>query len=84
MNETNLITRVEYTDPELVTGIKTTETPRNPSLSGYGAKIPTRYMVKYGTHWRRVYVMNYGNSGSAYVLARGKVLFLDTTTEYAL
>ena len=58
--------------------------------SSYGGKIPTRYMIRYGIslkeigRMRRVYVMNYGNAGSAYIIYRGKELFLDTHTEYKL
>jgi len=49
----------------------------------YGRKFPTSYMVKLDMGfmtfkgWRRVYVMNYGNAVSAYVLHKGEVLFLD-------
>ncbi|AVD99209.1 hypothetical protein SEA_BILLNYE_250 [Streptomyces phage BillNye] len=34
--------------------------------------------------WYRVLMMQYGNSGSAYILVMGTVLFLDTDTEYRL
>ena len=68
-----------------------TFTPRNPYASGYGSKIPTRYMVKYESgrkyeksRWRRVYMMQYGNAGSAYILVRGKTLFLDSNTDSKL
>jgi hypothetical protein len=40
--------------------------------------------VRYGNRWRRVYVVNYGNAGSAYIIDRGVRLFLDMATEYAL
>jgi hypothetical protein len=65
--------------------------PVCPYPSGYGAKIPTRYMVKYNSgkryeanHWRRVYMMQYGNAGSAYIMIRKKVVFLDSSTESKL
>lgn len=65
--------------------------PTNPYRSGYGKKIPTRYMIKYesgkkyeSNHWRRVYVMQYANSGSAYILIRRKIVFLDSKTESRL
>lgn len=65
--------------------------PRNPYPSGYGKKIPTRYMLKYESgktyeknHWRRVYVMQFSNAGSAYILIRRTVVFLDSNTEYRL
>lgn len=46
---------------------KVTDTPMHKSLSGYGRRIPTRYMVQYQGHWRRVYCCNYGNSGTLYI-----------------
>lgn len=46
-----------------------TEAPRNPSRTGYGAKIPTCYMVRtIDQKWRRVYCAIYSNSGTCYVM----------------
>lgn len=56
----------------------------NPYVYGYGSKVPTEYWVKTFGRWRRVYVMIYGNSGSAYVLVKGEVHFLDSDTEHNL
>ena len=56
----------------------------NPYSSGYGRKIPTRYRLLYKRHWRRVYVMQYGNAGSAYVKEGKNELFLSCETEYTL
>jgi len=53
--------------------VKQTEAPRNPSRTGYGAKIPTSYMVRtIDQKWRRVYCAIYSNSGTLYVM-HGKV-----------
>ena len=74
-----------YTDPAKVTGARATDTPiYGRTASGYGRKIPTRYMLHYAGRWRRVYVMQYGNAGAAYVEMRGRVHHLDTDTEHAL
>jgi hypothetical protein len=35
--------------------------------TGYGAKIPTPYMVKYLGKWRRVYCAIFSNSGTCYI-----------------
>lgn len=35
--------------------------------TGYGAAMPTVHMVKWAGRWRRVYVANWGNSGSCYI-----------------
>lgn len=77
---------VRYTDPALVTGVKITDVPTSgQTASGYGGAIPTRYMIRYGSHhWRRVYAMVYANSGSVYIRWAGEELFLDTDTEHRL
>ena len=35
--------------------------------SGYGKRIPTRYMVKFNNKWRRVYCCIYSNIGTLYI-----------------
>lgn len=37
------------------------------TASGYGSRIPTRYMVKVGSRWRRVYCCIYSNSGTLFI-----------------
>ena len=37
------------------------------TASGYGARIPTRYMIKYNGRWRRVYCIIYNNSGTLFI-----------------
>lgn len=37
------------------------------TLTGYGSAIPSPYMVRHNGKWRRVYVANYGNAGTAYI-----------------
>lgn len=48
------------------------------TASGYGKRIPTRYMVQLNGKWRRVYCCVYSNSGICYignwVLGRGAEL----------
>lgn len=46
---------------------KVTVTPRCYSATGYGARIPTQYMVRFGARWRRVYVAQFSNAGTAYI-----------------
>lgn len=59
--------------------------PRNPYVTGYGGKIPTRHRILLGDgRWRRVYVMQYGNSGSPYVNVAGKDAFLPSDVEHQL
>lgn len=74
-----------YTDPALVTDARITPIPRHgQTVSGYGGRIPTRYMIRYMGVWRRVYAMVYGNAGSVYVNVKGSPVFLDIETEYSL
>ena len=50
------------------TDCKETALPRHGrTVSGYGARIPTAYMVKHFDRWFRVYVCSYGNAGTAYI-----------------
>lgn len=37
------------------------------TATGYGAKIPTRYMVQFNGKWRRVYCRIYSNSGTCFI-----------------
>jgi len=55
------------------------------TVSGYGPKIPLAYRIKFSDNRiRRVYVMQYGNSGSAYVIVNGVTVFLDSDIEHDL
>lgn len=81
------VNHVEYTDHKLVTATTRTTVPRSgQTVSGYGGRIPTRYKVRYGAQnrWYRVYMMQYGNAGTAYITVAGKDLVLDTDTEHEL
>lgn len=49
---------------------KETETPRFYSASGYGSRIPTRYMVREYGRWRRVYAVCWSNVASYYIGGR--------------
>ena len=47
---------------------KETTAPRSGmTQTGYGAKLPTPYMVKWEGKWRRVYAACYGNAASHYI-----------------
>jgi hypothetical protein len=37
------------------------------TASGYGSRIPTRYMVRWYGKWRRVYCRIYSNVGACYI-----------------
>ena len=46
---------------------KETEAPRHGSATGYGRKIPTRYMVWLNGRWRRVYAYCFSNAAALYI-----------------
>lgn len=78
------MTDLQHTDPALVSDAKITDTPRANTATGYGPKIPTCYMLRYSRRWQRVYMMQYGNSGSPYILRGGIVHHLDIDTTHLL
>lgn len=53
--------------------IKETQRPRSGiTQTGYGAAIPSPYMVRHKNRWRRVYVACFSNCGTAYIGRPGK------------
>ena len=46
------------------------------TASGYGAKIPTQYVVKHNNRMKRVYAIQYSNAGSLYIFNKGNKLFI--------
>lgn len=77
--------QLTYTDPALLGSVTITETPKAGVLTtGYGPLIPTCYMLHYAGQKRRVYVMNYGNAGTPYVMVKGEQHILDVETEHAI
>jgi hypothetical protein len=54
-------------------------TGKNPlpcSASGYGSKLPTRFLVFDGRYLRRVYAICWSNCASFYIQVRGNRLFI--------
>lgn len=48
------------------------------TVTGYGGRIPTCYMIRHAGRWHRVRVMVYGNAGSAYITVRGAIAYVET------
>jgi hypothetical protein len=48
------------------------------TATGYGRKIPTRYQVRDGKRWKRVYICQYGNAGTAYFMRLGERVVVDS------
>jgi hypothetical protein len=50
------------------TDCRETERPRSgQTVSGYGNKLPTPYMVQFAGRWRRVYAACFGNAATLYI-----------------
>ena len=69
---------------DMATDAKVTEAPLQRSVTGYGPKLPTPYMFRIANRWHRVYVANYGNAGSAYVVLHGEKHWLAPSAELVL
>lgn len=74
--------KLQYTDPKLVSSVVVDPVaPLHRSTTGYGGKIPTRVRIRYANRFRRVYMMQYGNSGTPYVVYNFVDCILDPETE---
>lgn len=47
------------------------------TASGYGAKIPTRWVVNYAGRIRRVYCTIYSNIGTCWFMVKGKRMIVE-------
>lgn len=48
------------------------------TASGYGTRIPTTKVVKVGSRWHRVYVRQFSNAGTAYIIKDRRERLLTT------
>ena len=46
------------------------------NVDGYGRKIPTGQWLKVKNRWRRIYVTQYSNAGTAWVIVDGSHLIV--------
>lgn len=60
------------------TVINTGHCPKNPYKTGYGSKIPTRYLLRFlgKKYTRRIYAICYSNCASYYVNVKGRREFI--------
>ena len=74
---------MKYLESDQIIEHKTTEPPRFYSASGYGRKIPTQHMVKLADkRWRRVYVCQFSNAGTAYIQTKDEPFLVVRDTEF--
>ena len=68
---------MEYLNDADVLDVRQSEPPANRSRSGYGRKLPTSWEIRLvDGRWRRVYVIQYSNAGTAYIRKGEKNLYL--------
>ena len=68
---------ISYMDPSRVIAKRQGDMPYQQTQSGYGNKLRSSWMLQLDDkRWRRVYVICYSNSGSAYIIVDGKKQFL--------
>jgi hypothetical protein len=66
-------TKLNYLDPARIQAFREdVDPPRyGRNVDGYGRKIPTGRWLKVRNRWRRVYVTQYSNAGTAWVVIDG-------------
>ena len=76
---------VHYLEASQIKATRNGDAPRFYSASGYGRKIPTGRMVQLNDkRWRRVYVCQISNAGTAYILERGEWRVIGPEAEIAI
>lgn len=69
--------QVNYLPERFFYKVEETETPRTNNVSGYGSKIPTRYVLHCADGFkRRVYARCYSNVASLYIVVKGEVFYI--------
>ena len=72
-----MVDYIEYTEADIIERLLPWQKRGlSYTASGYGGKIPTTKMLRYQGRLYRIYAMVYGNSGSSYIISKGKLLFL--------
>jgi hypothetical protein len=46
------------------------------TATGYGAKLPTQYKIKWAGRWYRVYSICFSNCSTEYILSKGKKIIV--------
>ena len=67
---------IKYLEDLDILDIEVTAKPLNNSVSGYGGKIPTEYLLHIGKRSYRVYAICWSNAASFYVTINNERLFL--------
>ena len=72
-DEVNYINNIDM----IIYKIEKTDTPRHNSVTGYGSKLPTQYLLHCSDGYkRRVYARCYSNVASLYIVVQGKEFYL--------
>ena len=73
------MSKIKYLDPSLVQDRKCTgATPMyGRNKDGYGVEIPSSHMLKVGNRWRRIYITQFSNAGSAWIILNKEKYYLE-------
>ena len=72
-------TTLTYLDPTKVLAVRMTPEPVNYSRTGYGNRLPTIWQIQLSDkRWRRVYVIQWSNAGTAYIRTKIGNVYLGT------
>jgi len=68
---------MDYLNELDVVAVRQTEPPLNRSRTGYGNKLGTSWEIQLrDLKWRRVYVIQWSNAGTAYIIVNKKNVYL--------
>jgi hypothetical protein len=71
---------MDYLKREEVSDVRESKAPHNRSRTGYGSKLGTSWEVKLrkDNKWRRVYVIQWSNSGTSYIMVNKKPVYIES------
>jgi hypothetical protein len=69
---------MKYLDMSTVKARRNKQPPHVRSSTGYGSKLPTATQLRIGSHWHRVYLVCWSNSGTHYVIKGRERLYIVT------
>jgi len=73
---TEMETKIKYLPYNWTLYENTGKNPVSRSVSGYGSKLPTRFLAFDGIRLRRVYAICWSNCASFYVRVKGQRVFI--------
>jgi hypothetical protein len=66
---------LDYIEDSDVSDVKSSQVPQR-SSAGYGTRKPSQWMLKINSRWHRVYICQFSNAGTSYILIKGNWVLL--------